>query len=116
MVDFSVNTNPNAIWGGTIWERFAEGQVTVGYNSGDADFGTIGQTGGKKGHKMVADNLIAHTHTVSSSAGLGTSTSSPDTVQQSSGSMTTSSTGSADPTPIPTLPPYVVTAKWVRIA
>ena len=116
VVDFSVNTNPNAIWSGTIWERFAEGQVTVGYKNGDSDFGTIGQTGGKKGHKMVADNLIAHTHTVSSSAGLGSSIGSPDTVQHSSGSMTTSSTGSADPDAIPTLPPYVVTAKWVRTA
>lgn len=116
VVDFSVNTNPNAIWPSTTWDRFAGGQFTVGFLSGDADFGTIGQTGGKKGHKMIAGNLIAHTHTVSSSAGLGSSIGGVDTVQQSAGSMTTSSTGQADPTAIPTLPPYVVTAKWVRIA
>ena len=118
VVDFSVNTNPNAIWSGTIWERFAEGQVTVGYNSGDADFGTIGQTGGAKGHVMSSSNLIAHTHTMdnvigsSTQSGGGGGATPTRFIQDQQG--TTNSTGETVPDPIPTLPPYVVVAKWVR--
>lgn len=121
VIDFSVNTNPNAIWSGTIWERFAEGQVTVGYNSGDADFGTIGQTGGKKGHKMILNNLIIHHHSIgyedtieeTGVANIGATGNS--VVSPSTNSKNTSDAGQADPDPIPTLPPYIVTAKWVRI-
>jgi len=115
VVDFSVNTNPNAIWSGTIWERFAEGKTTVGYQSGDADFGTIGETGGKKGHKMTMPNLILHAHETQKVL------SFPGDAQSSNGArvvadetLNTGSTGQADPDPIPTLMPYVVTAKWVR--
>lgn len=118
VVDFSVNTNPNAIWSGTIWERFAEGRTTVGYQSGDADFGTIGQTGGKKGHKMTIDNLIEHDHEYLYwfPGGDDMDGMSNDSATDTSESRKTTKTGNADPTPIPTLPPYVVTAKWVRIA
>ncbi len=128
VVDFSVNTNPNAIWSGTIWNRFAEGKTTVGYQSGDADFGTIGQTGGKKGHKMTLDNLIEHEHkqhdntVFINNLGLPFSHtydgSSYDHyyASESPNNAKTDKTGSADPVPIPTLPPYVVTAKWVRTA
>lgn len=98
------------------WAAFAEGRFTVGYTNGDPDFAVLGQIGGKKGHKMTMNNLIEHNHTVASSAGIGTSTGSGDTVQQQSGTMTTSNTGSADPDAIPTLPPYIVVMKWVRTA
>ena len=118
VVDFSVNTNPNAIWSGTTWDRFAQGKTTVGYQSGDPDFGTIGQTGGKKGHKMTSDNLIEHDHDytdrtvldVAANNSVGLGTDHKDEV------LKTGKTGSSDPVPIPTLPPYVVTAKWVRTA
>ena len=123
VVDFSVNTNPNAIWSGTIWERFAEGKTTVGYLSGDPDFGTIGQTGGKKGHKMIESNLIEHEHDRNSEGileGIISNVAGATGVFDSSGNYLhqytkTGKAGLADPEPIPTLPPYVVTAKWVRI-
>lgn len=116
-VEFAQNVDPNSLWAGTTWVRFAEGRTTIGYKSGDADFGTVGQTGGKTGHKMTLDNLIAHFHGANSGqAGTGTGASGGNTIQQSSGSEDTTTAGSNDPDPIPTLPPYIVTAKWVRTA
>lgn len=117
VIDFSVNTNPNTIFTGTTWDRFAGGKVTVGFLSGDADFGTIGQTGGKKGHKMTLGNLIEHDHEYLYwfPGGDDMDGMSNDSTTDTSESRKTTKTGNADPTPIPTLPPYVVTAKWVRI-
>lgn len=122
VIDFSVNTNPNTIFTGTTWDRFAGGKVTVGFLSGDADFGTIGQTGGKKGHKMTLNNLIEHDHetgwetfgeTGATNDRIGNAGNYPESTTFN---LKTQKTGQADPTPIPTLPPYVVTAKWVRTA
>jgi hypothetical protein len=52
-----VSTNPATLLGFGTWSRIAEGQMLVGYKSGDADFGTVEGTGGAK---TVS---IAHTHT-----------------------------------------------------
>ena len=129
VVDFSVNTNPNAIWVGTIWERFAEGRTTIGYKSGDADFGTIGGTGGAKGSTLSTDNLpefnlklkIYPTNVDSGidvnqniDIPMNYSSTPPSGAIGPASLLETSSIGQAGPDPIPTLPPYIVTAKWVR--
>ena len=125
VVDFSVNTNPNTIFTGTTWDRFAGGKVTVGFLSGDADFGTIGQTGGKKGHKMTLNNMIEHSHkrnedNVSENVHTGIGGGVAGDWSGATGYIhyytDTGITGQSNPDAIPTIPPYVVTAKWVRIS
>ena len=38
------------------------GNVPVGYNSADADFNTVGKTGGKKTHKLTPTEMPSHHH------------------------------------------------------
>ena len=112
------NPSHQDLLGFGTWVTLGEGRITVGYQSGDPDFSTIGQTGGKKGHKMTLDNLIEHDHdytdrteldyAANNSVGLGTD--HKDRV------LKTSKAGSADPEPIPTMPPYIVVIRWVRTA
>lgn len=124
-VEFAVNVDPNLLWAGTTWVRFAQGKTTVGYQNGDPDFGTIGQTGGKKGHKMTLNNMIEHSHkrnqdNVSENAHTGIGGGAAGDWSGANGYIhnytDTGATGQADPDAIPTLPPYVVTAKWLRTA
>jgi hypothetical protein len=102
------------------WVAYAEGKTSVGLLGGDDDFGAIGQTGGKKGHPMTLNNLIAHSHTMddvigaSTQAGGGGGATPTRFIQDQQG--TTNSTGQATPDPIPTLMPYIVSAKWRRTA
>lgn len=116
-VEFSIDANPNLLWAGTTWAYFAEGKTTIGYKNGDSDFGTIGQTGGKKGHKMTINNLIEHDHDGGSvGAGANANNNHGGGSDHVPDGGKTSKTGSNNPDPIPTLSPYVVTAKWVRTA
>lgn len=57
------------------------GRVGVGYKSGDADFGTMGQTGGEKTHALTIPEMPAHTHsyTYVTSPGAGDSGGALDT-------------------------------------
>ena len=40
-----------------------QGKLTVGKNSNDTDFNTLGKTGGEKNHTLTIDEIPAHTHT-----------------------------------------------------
>lgn len=123
-IEFAADVNPNTLWPWTTWVRFAEGRTTIGYKSGDADFGTIGQTGGSKSHKMIESNLIEHEHDRNSEGileGIISNVAGATGVFDSSGNYLhqytkTGKAGLADPEPIPTLMPYLVAAKWVRTA
>lgn len=53
-----VDTDPATLLGFGTWSRIAEGQMLVGYKTGDADFGTVEGTGGAK------TASIAHTHSI----------------------------------------------------
>lgn len=48
--------NPNIAWGGT-WVEDSVGKVTVAQDTNDADFDTIGETGGEKAHQLINDEL-----------------------------------------------------------
>ena len=50
--------NPNTAWGGT-WVEDSSGKVTAAYQSGDTNFGTVGQTGGEKTHNHAPGNMAA---------------------------------------------------------
>ena len=65
--------NPNTLWAGTTWERYAAGRVLMGAGSyvenGVTYTYTNGATGGEVKHPLTADEMPAHSHTASSSTG-----------------------------------------------
>lgn len=50
-----ISTDPATLLGIGIWTRIAEGQFLAGYKAADADFGTLGGTGGLRKHKHTVD-------------------------------------------------------------
>jgi len=54
-------TLPSVKWKGTKWER-VEGLVPVGYKESDADFGTLGKTGGAKTVTLTEEQIPEHGH------------------------------------------------------
>lgn len=57
----TVSTNPSTLLGFGTWTAFGAGRVAVGYDSSDALFNTVGNTGGSKD-----STVISHTHTATS--------------------------------------------------
>ena len=60
-IDFTDTDYSN--WLGLTWERELLGVTPIGYKDGDADFGTIGKTGGEKTHTLTVNEMPSHTHT-----------------------------------------------------
>ena len=111
--------NPNDIFGVTVGTWVQEkGRFLVGFDDTQDEFDLLAATGGAKSHVMTLSNLIEHDHDIvdkcvldvaaNNSVGLGT--------DHKDVTVKTGKTGSATPTPIPTLPPYVVYSWWVRTA
>jgi len=71
------NQNPNQLWAGTTWERYAAGRVLVGAGSyaenGVTYTYTNGATGGEVKHQLTADEMPSHGHNASSSTAYLTS-------------------------------------------
>ncbi len=117
VIEFAIEIDPNSLYARTTWVRFAEGQTTIGYKGLDVDFGVVGASGGKKGHKMTLDNLIEHNHEIahedtSANTGVGIAGG----LYVTDHTVYTGNTGQDDPVAIPTLPPFVVVSKWKRVA
>lgn len=55
------NFNPNTSWGGT-WKQDSKGRVTVGYDTSQTYFNTIGKTGGESTHKLTINEMPNHQH------------------------------------------------------
>ena len=101
------------------WIPTQYGRFSVGYADTDPQFGGLGWAGGNRNHKMTLANLIEHDHDVELPSGGNGSEYGPfasDAYNDGTTIYTTQKAGSADPDPIPTLPPYVVSAKWRRTA
>ncbi len=60
--DLDTTTKMNAHFGGT-WEEYGSGRVLVA-KSTDAEFDTIGETGGAKTHTLTTAEMPIHSHTV----------------------------------------------------
>jgi hypothetical protein len=58
-INAAVSTNPNTLLGFGTWVEFGSGRVMVGFNSSDALFDTLEETGGSKDSIVVS-----HTHTI----------------------------------------------------
>lgn len=101
--------DPAVFWGYGTWERYAQGRVLVGFNAADADFNTVGNTGGTKSNTISVDNLPADSNFQVNRYG-GSDVSFMG--QFDSGS-------SVDPggaQPLSNLQPYIVVAVWRRTA
>jgi hypothetical protein len=67
-VNASSSTNPSTLLGFGTWEAFGAGRVMVGFNSADALFDTLEETGGSKNAVIVT-----HQHQYSTLGATGTS-------------------------------------------
>lgn len=60
--------NPNQLWAGTTWERYAAGRVLVGageYTENNVKYTYAnGATGGEVKHQLTADEMPAHVHSL----------------------------------------------------
>lgn len=56
-------TNPNTLLGFGTWSAFGAGRVLVSQDTGQAEFDTLGETGGAKTHTLSTAEMPAHTHT-----------------------------------------------------
>ena len=73
IITLTGDQNPNQLWAGTTWERYAAGRVLMGagmYTENSVIYTyTNGATGGEVKHQLTADEIPAHSHTASSSTG-----------------------------------------------
>jgi len=132
----TVATNPNTLLGFGTWVAFGAGKVPIGLDAGDADFDTIGETGGSKDsiiptHTHTATSSSASTdsgHTHSISRGFGASGSGGDALLSGGGVQSGSATANITTTTTTTvdsagesatgknLQPYIVVYMWKRTA
>ena len=87
----TVATNPATLLGFGTWTAFGTGRVPIGIDTGDADFDTLGETGGTK------DSIVpSHTHlAVTSSTDSGHTHTVPDVATGTAGSSVTIGQGRA---------------------
>ena len=73
VITLTGDQNPNTLWAGTTWERYAAGRVLMGagtyIENGVTYTYTNGATGGEVKHTLTADEMPSHSHTASSSTG-----------------------------------------------
>jgi hypothetical protein len=84
-----------------------QGRMPVGYKAADEDFGTIGDTGGNKGHVVTEDNIQAFTISKPGSSGTG-GIGNPVAGNSSDDGTVEYTVGVADPTEIKHLSPFRV--------
>ena len=99
---------------GFTWEKVFAGRVLVGLDTSQAEFDTIGKTGGEKTHKLTIDEMPSHAHTSKYSGSAGTSVGITAMGEQLGTSTLVNDTGGDQPHNI--LQPYQVVAYWKRIS
>lgn len=71
IITLTGDQNPNTLWAGTTWERYAAGRVLMGAGSYVENSTTYtytnGATGGEVKHQLTADEMPSHSHSVSCS-------------------------------------------------
>lgn len=119
ILEFNKSTNPNTLLGGT-WQRFGNGQVTVGVDTSQTEFNVNGKTGGSKTHLLVTDEMPSHMHKETGYGG-GGSTAGPgmNLIYSGLGGLATtvnntSAVGGGQAHN--NLQPYITVYRWVRTA
>ena len=71
IITLTGDQNPNTLWVGTTWERYAAGRVLMGAGSYVENSTTYtytnGATGGEVKHQLTADEMPSHSHSASCS-------------------------------------------------
>jgi hypothetical protein len=67
----TVSTDPSILLGYGTWSAIGAGRVLVGIDSGDADFDTLGETGGAKTHTLTIAEMPSHDHNAGGSVPRG---------------------------------------------
>lgn len=123
IIEFQDGTNPNTLWPWTTWTEYGEGRVTVAQKAGDFPFLTA--IGGGKEITLTMAHIPEHDHNrnpngntenVHDSAGGGAAGDYSGTNGYIHQYTKTGKAGQATPTPVPTMPPYIVVKRWVRTA
>jgi hypothetical protein len=121
------SANPSILLGTGTWVAFGEGDVLVGYKSGDSDFGTAEGTGGAKTHTLTEAEMPEHKHLspnkdCQSYGGVyGTGTGTVNTWCDTNG-ISTNNTGAPYGQPVGgdgahnNLQPYITVYMWKRTA
>lgn len=93
-----------------------KGRVTVGRDSGQTEFDTLGETGGAKTHTLTAAEIPSHTHntSVSTGSGGGTNFLQPNGTGATGSQTYTSDGGTGGGGSYNNLQPYIVLNKIVR--
>ena len=108
----------NAPWNGfagQTWELFSQGKTLVGQDTNDADFTTLGQTGGSKTHTLTIDEMPSHSHDSFNTTFVGiTGGNSYWYIDNNNQTVQTGSTGGGQPHPI--VQPYQVVLYYRRTA
>jgi hypothetical protein len=107
------SANPSATFEGTTWVAWGAGRVPVGFNSGDASFDTVEETGGAKTHTLTTSEIPSHSHSLTvlaTNTGGGGNVSVGNNPPINSGS--TGSTGGGGSHN--NLQPYIVAYMWKR--
>ena len=113
-INAAVATNPGTLLGFGTWVVFGTGKVMVGFDTNDADFNTVQETGGAKTHTLSISEMPSHNHSVTMS------TSDQDNGNLSEGntsgtsSFNTTSTGGG--AAHNNVQPYIVVHMWRRTA
>lgn len=61
-INVSDSTNPGTLLGFGTWAALGAGRMIVGYDAGDTNFDTAGETGGANTVTLTTNELPAHTH------------------------------------------------------
>ena len=108
----------NAPWNGfagQTWELFSQGKTLVGQDTNDADFTTLGQTGGSKTHTLTIDEMPSHSHDSFNTTFVGiTGGNSYWYIDNNNQTVQTGSTGGSQPHSI--MNPYQVVLYYRRTA
>lgn len=114
----TVNTNPSLFIGGS-WTAHGAGRVLVGVDPAQAEFDTVGETGGSKTHTLTVPEMPPHTHQQTFGGPLTTTNAiAGAAVVGQSNSMNTGSAGGMGGTTQPhnNLQPYITVYFWRRTA
>ncbi len=108
----------NAPWNGfagQTWELFSQGKTLVGQDTNDADFSSLGQTGGSKTHTLTIDEMPSHSHDSFNTTFVGiTGGNSYWYIDNNNQTVQTGSTGGGQPHSI--MNPYQVVLYYRRTA
>lgn len=114
-----VDVNPSTHFGGT-WAKIAQGRTLIGVDPAQAEFDTVGETGGVKEVTLTAaqSGVPAHNHPVSAAQSTGFVAAAGAAYGITIPNATTTGNNAAADAASPhtNLPPYIAVYFWRRTA